>query len=69
MYGPTDAVEMFYSAVNGSSVFNDVQGYYQFPCESVPTVAFNWGGMNWNLSEAKSVRSLFDKFYLADSFL
>jgi len=68
MYGPADAIKEFYSAIPGSSVFDESQGFYQFPCSSVPTVAFNWGGKDWSVSDAKYVRSLCDQFHFVDSF-
>ncbi|KAH9920045.1 acid protease [Fomitopsis serialis] len=50
MYGPPNAVKTFYASVPGSSEFDSENGFYQFPCKSVPYVAFNWGGKNWNVS-------------------
>ncbi|KAH9839410.1 acid protease [Rhodofomes roseus] len=50
MYGPTDAVASFYKSVPGASIFDEQNGYYQFPCDSVPTVAFSWGGNAWTIS-------------------
>ncbi|KAH9832219.1 acid protease [Rhodofomes roseus] len=52
MYGPPSAVKTFYASVPDSSVFDSTNGFYQFPCDSVPPVAFNWGGKNWNVSAA-----------------
>jgi len=50
MYGPPSAVKTFYASVPESSVFDSTNGFYQFPCGSVPQVAFNWGGKSWNVS-------------------
>ncbi|KZT70932.1 putative aspartic protease [Daedalea quercina L-15889] len=52
MYGPPSAVQSFYASVPGSSVFDSQNGFYQFPCNSVPQVAFSWGGRSWNVSAA-----------------
>lgn len=53
MYGPPSTVQTFYASVPGSSIFDSTNGYYQFPCNSIPHVAFNWGDKNWNISTAK----------------
>ncbi|PCH39030.1 acid protease [Wolfiporia cocos MD-104 SS10] len=48
MYGPPDAVKTFYAAIDGAQ---EVQsGTYSIPCDSVPTVAFTWGGKTWEIS-------------------
>ncbi|EPS95689.1 aspartic protease [Fomitopsis schrenkii] len=52
MYGPSSAVETFYASVPGSSMFDSQNGFYQYPCNATPQVAFNWGGKNWNVSAA-----------------
>ncbi|EPS93454.1 hypothetical protein FOMPIDRAFT_147447 [Fomitopsis schrenkii] len=52
MYGPLDAVKTFYGSVPNSSVFDTQNGFYQFPCNAVPQLAFNWGGKTWNVSAA-----------------
>jgi cathepsin D len=52
MYGPPDAVKEFYSTVSGSEVFDSSQGFYSFPCNSVPEVSFSWGGKSWAISSA-----------------
>ncbi|KAH9946986.1 acid protease [Amylocystis lapponica] len=52
MYGPTSAVKTFYKSVPGSKLYDSSNGYYSFPCSSIPSVAFNWGGKNWNVSAA-----------------
>ena len=57
MYGPPEDVKKFYDAIPGSGVFDADYGYYYFPCNSVPTVAFSWGGKQWNISETKYVFS------------
>lgn len=53
MYGPPSAVQAFYAAVPNATVFDSQNGFYQFPCDAIPKVAFNWGGKNWNVSAAK----------------
>jgi len=52
MYGPADAVKTFYSKVKGSEVFDATNGYYSFPCSSVPDVSFSWGGKDWPITAA-----------------
>ncbi|GBE79639.1 acid protease [Sparassis latifolia] len=52
MYGPPSAVQAFYASVPGASLNNAQYGYYQYPCASPPTVAFNWGGKNFTVSSA-----------------
>ncbi|EED77425.1 predicted protein [Postia placenta Mad-698-R] len=52
MYGPPSAVKAFYAQVPGSQVYDSSNGFYSFPCNSVPKVAFNWGGKNWTVSAA-----------------
>ncbi|KAJ3774218.1 putative aspartic protease [Lentinula raphanica] len=42
MYGPPDAVKEFYSKVEGAKVYDGEQGFYTFPCDKVPEVAFSW---------------------------
>ena len=53
MYGPPAAVETFYSKVPGSELFDAANGYYSFPCSSVPSVSFSWGSQNWEITAAK----------------
>ena len=53
MYGPPAAVKKLYAAIPGSGVFDAEQGFYYFPCNKVPTVAFSWGGKQWKISAAK----------------
>ncbi|KAJ7161368.1 acid protease [Mycena crocata] len=50
MYAPPAAVKTFYSKVAGSAVFDASNGFYSFPCASVPKVAFNWGGRDWEVA-------------------
>ncbi|CCM05709.1 uncharacterized protein FIBRA_07941 [Fibroporia radiculosa] len=52
MYGPPSAVKTFYSKVPGAQVFDSTNGYYSFPCNSVPKVSFSWGGKSWAISAA-----------------
>jgi cathepsin D len=51
--GPVDAVDQFYSNVPGSKIFDPVGGFYTFPCDSVPSISFSWGGKNGPVSAAK----------------
>lgn len=53
MYGPPSAVKQFYASIPGSSVYDQSNGYYQYPCSKAPTVAFSWGGNSWTVSAAK----------------
>ncbi|KAJ7786528.1 acid protease [Mycena metata] len=50
IYGPPDAVKTLYAAIPGSAVFDATNGLYSFPCDSVPNVAFNWGGLDRNIT-------------------
>jgi cathepsin D len=52
MYGPPSAVKNFYAAIPGSAVYDSSQGYYSYPCNSLPTVGFSWGGKTWAISES-----------------
>ena len=53
LYGPPSAVKKIYAAVSGSGVYDSSQGYYYYPCDSPPTIAFSWGGKEWAISSAK----------------
>ena len=53
MYGPPSAVKKLYAAVPGSAVYDSSQGYYSYPCDSAPTIAFSWGGKNWEITPEK----------------
>ena len=53
MYGAPSAVKTFYAAISGSKVFDEENGYYSYPCGSLPTVGFSWGGKTWEISEDK----------------
>ncbi|KAJ7042803.1 acid protease [Mycena alexandri] len=50
MYGPPSAVGEIYAQVPGAALFDAQNGYYLFPCESPPQIAFNWGGADWVIS-------------------
>ncbi|KAI0356590.1 protease [Trametes cingulata] len=52
MYGPPDAVKDVYAAVNGSRLYDKTNGYYSYPCDTPPTIAFSWGGKSWPISAA-----------------
>ncbi|KAJ7651743.1 acid protease [Mycena polygramma] len=43
MYGPPSAVATFYSKVLGAALFDRTNGFYSFPCDSVPKVAVQLG--------------------------
>ncbi len=53
MYGPPAAVKKFYAAVKGSKLYDQDFGYYSYPCNSPPSVAFSWGGKQWNITADK----------------
>ena len=54
MYGPPSAVETFYSMIPGSGVYDSSEGYYYYPCNSLPTVSFTWdGGKKWEVTSDK----------------
>ncbi|KAJ7666081.1 acid protease [Mycena polygramma] len=50
IYLPSAAAKEFYSHVPGSALFDADNGYYSFPCDSPPEVAFNWGGADWSIT-------------------
>ncbi|KAH9939219.1 aspartic peptidase domain-containing protein [Amylocystis lapponica] len=51
MYGPEDGVAQFYAGIEGSQQGDD--GTYTYPCDSKPTISFNWGGKDWTISADK----------------
>lgn len=53
MYAPPSAVSAFYAAIPGSRIIDHQRGFYAYPCKSLPTVGFNWGGKAWEVTEAK----------------
>lgn len=46
---PKDA-KAFWAQVPGAGVYG--QGYYTYPCNSPPSVSFNFGGQDWKMSES-----------------
>jgi len=51
MYAPPSAAKSFYSKVSGSELFDSENGYYSFPCDSVPSVSFSWSnGQKWEVT-------------------
>ncbi|KAJ7596647.1 acid protease [Mycena floridula] len=50
MYGPPSAVKAFYAKVSGSTLFDEANGYYSFPCDAPPAAAFSWGGGQFAIS-------------------
>ncbi|KAF8621751.1 hypothetical protein AX15_007544 [Amanita polypyramis BW_CC] len=52
MVGPPDAVGTVYDAVPDSESIDQLNGFYAFPCDSVPKVSFGWGrnGSEWVVS-------------------
>lgn len=53
MYGPPAAVKAFYDQIPGSEVYDAVHGFYSFPCDTPPNVAFTWGGSKWSIAPEK----------------
>lgn len=51
--GDSDAVSKFYSQIPGAQpAFDTVgQGMYTFPCSSVPTISFTFGGKAFPISQ------------------
>ncbi len=47
---PQSAADTIYNSIGGEAV---EQGFYSFPCDSPPTIAFNWGGKTWDISTDK----------------
>ncbi|KAJ6554575.1 acid protease [Mycena capillaripes] len=52
MYGPPAAVKKVYAQVAGAKIFDEENGYYSFPCDTPPEIAFNWGGSDRTISSA-----------------
>lgn len=50
IYGPADGVQQLYASVPGATLFDSSNGFYSFPCDSVPSVSFNWGGQDWPIT-------------------
>ena len=49
MFGPVADVQKVYQAVGGQLV-DQQSGFFAFPCNTPPQVAFNWGGEDWAIS-------------------
>ncbi|KAI0366743.1 protease [Pilatotrama ljubarskyi] len=53
IYGPPNDVATLYKSIPGSQLYDQKNGFYSFPCSSVPAnVGFNWGGRTWTISAA-----------------
>jgi cathepsin D len=52
MYGPPSAVQAVYAKIPGSKLYDSGNGFYSYPCNSPPSVAFSWGGKAWKISAA-----------------
>ncbi|KAI0688123.1 acid protease [Cytidiella melzeri] len=50
IYGPPSAVKTFYSKIEGSKVYDESEGYYEYPCSTTESVGFSWGGKTWTVS-------------------
>lgn len=53
MYGPSDQVKTFYSSISGAQEYDTQNGLWSVPCDSIPTVAFSWGGNTWQISSSE----------------
>ncbi|ESK98138.1 aspartic protease [Moniliophthora roreri MCA 2997] len=51
MYGPPSDVKKLYSKIEGARLVDQVNGFYAFPCNNIPSVAFSWGGKAWPITE------------------
>ncbi|KAJ6453581.1 acid protease [Mycena sanguinolenta] len=49
-YGPPDDVKEIFAKVSGSKLFDSTNGFYSFPCDTPPSISFNWGGQDWTIS-------------------
>lgn len=49
MFGPAADVKAVYDAAGGQ-LFDEQNGFFSFPCNSPPAIAFNWGGQDWEIS-------------------
>ncbi|PCH42453.1 acid protease [Wolfiporia cocos MD-104 SS10] len=47
MYGPPDAVEQLFGKMDGAVSVGE--GLYALPCDSFPTLSFNWGGSDFEI--------------------
>ena len=53
IYGPPTQVATFYKSIPNSQLWDKKNGFYSFPCASIPSnVAFSWGGQSWTISTA-----------------
>jgi len=51
--GPPQDVSAFYALVPGATQVDAQNGFFAFPCNTtLPTIAFNWGGLDWVVSSA-----------------
>ncbi|KAF7324503.1 Acid protease [Mycena kentingensis (nom. inval.)] len=50
VYGPPDAVKAVFDAVDGAKLFDEENGFYSYPCDAPPEIAFSWGGKSWAVS-------------------
>lgn len=69
MYGPPSQVKKLYEAIPDSALFDAENGFYSFPCSSVPSVSFSWGGENWDISADKLVNIFLIKSNLCFSYV
>ena len=49
MFGPAADVQAVYEAAGGQ-LFDQQNGFFSFPCNSPPQIAFNWGGADFAVS-------------------
>ncbi|KAL1708489.1 aspartic peptidase domain-containing protein [Schizophyllum commune] len=51
IYGPPESVKKLFDAVEGAYEQDKANGYYAYPCDKAPKIAFNYGGMDIEISE------------------
>ncbi|TRM65583.1 aspartic peptidase domain-containing protein [Schizophyllum amplum] len=44
------SAKTLFDAVDGAYMEDEINGYYAYPCDSEPSIAFSWGGMDVNIS-------------------
>ncbi|KAI0743998.1 acid protease [Daedaleopsis nitida] len=40
-----------YGAIDGATLYDEKNGFYSYPCDTPPTIAFTWGGSEWAISK------------------
>ncbi|KAF9220541.1 acid protease [Gyrodon lividus] len=47
IHGDYSDVEMLYEAIGGTAEFDDDRGFFNFPCDAVPSVSLTFGGISF----------------------